>query len=287
MKQNQLYNNVDYAIIPAGKDGKIYDGIKWEKARVVVTEKYLIYRGEENEGYIPLNNIYNLDQKLNISKEGSKNIINFFYKKKEEKFFGIIKSNRKELLKRSILVASISTIPVNYISPYQVEGRVDTKKDWNRGFLEITTNMVKIISGGDELVRKLHEEDIIFIESDKVKNHDAVKIIYEKKGKKMTDILYSPGVSLSILHNYFTYVLMGDEIKEISLSDTEKKMLIAIESGINSSKELSEMLEKGHEEILQSLEKLKKKGLMKEIGIEKIVDLTSTGKQKVSDFIER
>ncbi len=287
MAQDQLYNNVDEAIIPAGQGGKIKGNLSWEKTRIVITSKYLIYKGMNSEGYIPLNNIFNMDKKLDFQKGKGKNILNFFYTKDEKNYFGLIRSNQKSYLKRSVLVASISSIPIYYISPYRVGGRINTSKEWERGILEINPRSMKIKNVGEELVNELSEDDIYRIDSDKVKGHDAVKISYEKNEEEFTDLLYSPGISLSILYDYFEEILIGKDVTDITISELEKEMILAIESGINSSKELSDLIESDHEKVLNSLKRLKEKGLIEEIGIDKIVDLTSQGKKKIGDSIER
>ncbi len=289
MAQDQLYNNIDEAIIPSGEEGEVYGNINWEKTRIMITSKYLIYKGMNKEGYIPLNNIFNMDKKLDFQKGRGDNILNFFYKKSEKTYFGLIRSSQKDYLKRSILVASISSIPVYYISPYRVGGRINTEKGWERGILEITPTTMKVKNVGEDekLMIELSEKEIYRIDSDKVKGHDAVKISYERDGDELTDLIYSPGVSLSILYDFFENILTGEDVSDIPISDQEKEMVIAIESGINSSKELSDLIEYDHEKILNSLARLKEKGLIEEIGIDKIVDLTSKGKKKVEESIER
>ncbi len=287
MSKDQLYNHVDEAIIPAGRDGNIFKDIEWEKTRIVVTDKYLIFKGMEHEGYLQLNNIYNLDKTLKFNKGKGKDILNFFYKKGEETYFGLIKSARKDYLKRSILVASISTIPIFFISPYRVGGRVQTDEDWVRGILEITPSKILIKDVSKKLLAQLTGDEVFRVDSDRVKGHDALKISYIKDEKEKTDLMYSPGVSLSILHDFFKNVLMSDKTDNIPISEVEKEMMLAIESGINSSMELSELTDQDHRNIIKHIDALKEKGFIKEIGIDKIVDLTSAGKKKIGDSLER
>ena len=228
-----------------------------------------------------------MDKNLNFTKSQGEDILNFFYKRGENTYFGLIKSSQKDYLKRSILVASISTIPLYYISPYRVGGRVNTEKDWERGILDITPAKILIKDVGKKIQVQLSEDEVYRVDSDRVEGHDALKVSYIKNEEEKTDLMYSPGVSLSILHDFFENVLMGDEIEDIPLSQPEKEMMLAIESGINSSKELSELVEFDHQQTLKYIKSLKEKGFIKEIGIDKIVDLTSTGKKKIGDSLER
>ena len=286
MGKKFLYNRVEEAIIPAGKEGRFYKNKDWEKTTIAANKNYLIYKSNSNQGYIPLHKIFYLDRKVNYSRADASNVLNFNYQTDEGVHFAVIKTPYKDYLKKTILTATISDIVIYFISPYQTGGRIYTDKDWQKGIFQFTGNSIKIWDTNKEIINEISERRIFRVDSDKIKGYEAIKIFYERDDEELADLLFSPKVSLAILRDFFKEVLLKSKGQEAALNDEERDIMMAIETGINSSSEIAELMELEHDEILNYLDALKDKGIIKVIGTEKIVDLTSSGKQKLESSMQ-
>ncbi len=277
--QNILYHQVEEAIIPASEGGIYYDDKDWVKTTIAITKDFLIYKNRESEGKIPLNNIYYMDRKVSHSKATGGTVLNFNYKQNNESYMGLIRTTRKEYLKRVILLSTISNIKIYYISPYQTGGKIHIDAGWNEGFFQVGKNKIMIRDKNGNIVNEIPERKIFGESKDKIKGYDAIKINYERDGKELADIMLSSEVSLAILGDFFSEVLMKKKGKSKKLSDEEKEIMMAIQTGINSSSEIAELMEMDHEKVLDAIDLLKEKGVINIIGREKIVELSSEGKQ--------
>ncbi len=282
-KQNVLYNQVEKAIIPAAEGDRYFRNKDWIKTTVAVTGEYLVYKNSEGEGSIPLNEIYYMDRKVGYSKAQGGAVLNFNYKQNGETYMGLIKTSHKDYLKRTILIATISNIPIYFISPYQSGGRIHTDKEWKKGIFQVTKNKVIIKSPNGSVVNEIPERKIFGESEDKIKGYDAIKIRYEKDDEELADLMFSPEVSLAILSDFFSEVLMKKKGKKRKLSEDEKEIMMAIQTGINSSTEIAELMEMDHEDVLNSIDTLKDKNVINIVGREKIVELSSEGKQALDD----
>lgn len=280
-KANILYKNVEQSIIPAAKGDRYYRNKDWARTTIAITEDHLIYKNSEAQDTIPLKDIYYLDRKIGYPKAQGGTVLNFNYKKDEETYMGLIKTENKNHLKKTILIATISNIPIYFISPYQSGGRIHTDKEWQKGVFQVTKSSVILKSPDGEVINEIPERKIFGESEDKIKGYDALKLNYEKDDEELADLMFSPEVSLAILGDFFSEVLMKKKGRKRKLSPEEKEVMMAIQTGINSSSEIAELMGMDHEEVLDMIDKLKEKQVINIVGREKIVELSSEGKQSL------
>ncbi len=278
-KPNILYKNVEQALIPAAKGDRFYRNKDWVRTTIAITEDHLIYRNSEDKDTIPLKDIYYMDRKLGYPKAQGGTVLNFNYKKGDETYLGLIKSQNKNHLKRTILIATISNIPIYFISPYQKGGTINTDKEWQKGIFQVDKSSILLKSPDGKVVNEIPQRKIFSESKDKIKGYDALKLSYEKDGNELADLMFSPKISLAILGDFFSEVLMKKKGKKRKLSSQEKEVMMAVQTGINSSSEIAELMEMDHDEVLDMIDKLKEKNVLNIIGREKIVELSSEGKQ--------
>lgn len=282
MADQVYYKQMDQAIIPAGIDGKYMENKEWMNTGIIVTQDHLIYKNNQDQGAIPLRDIYYLDREVRYAKALGVNILNFDFQVKGRAYFGLIRTNNKGLLKRMILSASISNIVIYYVSPYQVGGRILPDPQWKKGMLQLSRKGVMIReSFNGPVVNEMTDKEIFRQSKDKVMGYDAIKVGYERSGNDYADLMFSPSVSLSILQDFFVEVVLKKGGSSKILTDEEKEIMMAIHTGINSSVEISDLMDIEHDKVLEMVDKLVEKEVLTIVSWEKIVELTPQGKQVV------
>lgn len=279
-KVKYLYNRVDEAIIPAGQGNQIFRDEDWLKTTVVVTDKLFLYKNSEGRGSIPLVKLYYVDRKLNYPKADSSNVLNFNYRQNGQDYFAMVKSRNKEKLKKTILTTTISDINIYFMSPYQSGGRIHTDQSWKEGVFELTTKTIKLWSG-EEVANEIDQNNITKVTTEKIKGYNAVKIFYDREGETVADLVFSPEVSLDVIRDFFLELLVVTSDSRAPLSEVEKEILMVVETGINSSSDIAEIVEMTNKEAIDALDTLVDKGYLKVIDHEKIVDLTPSGKKEL------
>lgn len=279
-KVKYLYNRVDEAIIPAGKGNQIYRDKDWIKTTIVITEDMLLYKNPEDKGKIPLVKLYYVDRKMNYPKADSGNVINFNYRKEDGNYFGMVKSRYKEKLKKTILTTTISDINIYFMSPYQSGGRIHTDEEWKEGVFELTTKTIKLWKD-DDIANEIKQKNITKVTTDEIKGYNAVKIFYEREGVTKADLVFSPEVSLDVIKDFFVELLAGKGGSKAPLNEMEKEILMVVETGMNSSSDIAEIVDMSNEEVIEALDTLVDKGYLKVTGHEKIVDLTPAGRKEL------
>lgn len=282
MDDKNIYNRIEKAIIPL--DSPQIEEEDMKDTRIIITRNHLIYKNDEYNGSIQLTDIYNIDEKFNQKYKKAEDMFFFKFKdSQEEKKLGVIKTPYKNYLKKSILVSVISDVEVNYISSYQVEGRIYNDREWKRGVLLFTGDSIILVPEEEKYdIYEIPKKNMFKVQRDEVKGFDALKIHHEKANEEIVDIFYSTSISLSLLSEFCNEILVEEE-SQIDLDEKDRDILMAAHSGITDSKDLADYLGVRHEDVLDTLEELEKFSFMKEV--ERKVELTPKGKKRLDDML--
>ncbi len=281
MDSEYFYSRMEEAIIPA--DDTNTEELNWEKTAITVTKDHLIYRTSEEKDFFSLDKIYNLDKVDGNLFNTQEDILAFNFQKDNQEKIGLIKTPFKKYLKKAILVSVISDTEVKYIPSYRVDGRIYGGKKWNSGLLLFTGNSLIFVSNDKSYdIQEIALRTIIDVKKDKANGHEAIEILYNNGGEEVSDIFYSPVVSLSVLYEFSNEILIKTE-KEEEIDEEDIDILMAIHTGMNESTELADYMETPHSDVMVFLETLQKRNLIR--CMKKEFELTSDGRRLLGDFL--